>query len=391
MKESSKTVLKKVSHKFRSYDKFSVGRPANKIDFDGNGPGYKSYMGACISILYIIMVCVFLYSKCATWLADSSIKINMTMIDGMIDQKDVFGNEQGFFVAAAITAYDSETEVPKDLHRYGELVFERQSFGIDEQGETYNRKIAMETDYCTDEELGLVDESEYHVHSTYEKEIQLWKRKFKCAKPDDYYLSGNYHTSEGNLFNIGFKRCQGDENNCYDTDKINDWLESQYIVLLYHQARFDPNEFFDSTRLTESIIHYVPISSQVRQRVPIKVQQQEAFVQDFKSANFETWTRIVKEDLFHFEDQQIQPLRTRDTFQVKVSFEMSLSMQKYTRSRYNFLDVLANVGGFMGIFRWIFTVFMAAWNTNALDNFLAQKLFKVKGLSDSGPESKTDS
>ena len=61
----------------------------------------------------------------------------------------------------------------------------------------------------------------------------------------------------------------------------------------------------------------------------------------------------------------------KDSFQVKVAFEMSLSMQKYTRSRYNFLDVLANVGGFMGIFRWIFTVFMAAWNTNALDNFLA--------------------
>ena len=64
-------------------------------------------------------------------------------------------------------------------------------------------------------------------------------------------------------------------------------------------------------------------------------------------------------------------MRTKDSFQVKVAFEMSLSMQKYTRSRYNFLDVLANVGGFMGIFRWIFTVFMAAWNTNALENFLA--------------------
>ena len=72
------------------------------------------------------------------------------------------------------------------------------------------------------------------------------------------------------------------------------------------------------------------------------------------------------------------PLRSRDSLQVEVAFEMSLDLKKYSRTRYNFLDVLANVGGFMGIFRWIFTVFMGAWNTNALDNFLITKLFKVR-------------
>ena len=49
---------------------------------------------------------------------------------------------------------------------------------------------------------------------------------------------------------------------------------------------------------------------------------------------------------------------------------MSLSRMDYSRARYNFLDLLANFGGFMGIFRWIFTTFMTAWNTNALDNFM---------------------
>ena len=54
-------------------------------------------------------------------------------------------------------------------------------------------------------------------------------------------------------------------------------------------------------------------------------------------------------------------------------------MLTYQRSRYNFLDLLANFGGFMGIFRWLFTVFMKAWNTSALDNFLASKLYKYRG------------
>ena len=60
-----------------------------------------------------------------------------------------------------------------------------------------------------------------------------------------------------------------------------------------------------------------------------------------------------------------------------MSFGMNLDRLDYSRSRYNFLDVLAAFGGFMGIWRWIFTTFMAAWNTNALDNFMISKLFKV--------------
>ena len=57
---------------------------------------------------------------------------------------------------------------------------------------------------------------------------------------------------------------------------------------------------------------------------------------------------------------------------------MSLDRLDYSRARYNLLDLLAQFGGFMGIFRWLFTTFMAAWNTNALDNFMVSKLYKVE-------------
>jgi len=56
---------------------------------------------------------------------------------------------------------------------------------------------------------------------------------------------------------------------------------------------------------------------------------------------------------------------------------MNLDSLDYARHRYTVLDVLAAFGGFMGIWRWIFSNYMAAWNTNALDNFMASKLFKV--------------
>ena len=45
----------------------------------------------------------------------------------------------------------------------------------------------------------------------------------------------------------------------------------------------------------------------------------------------------------------------------------------------------------MGIFRWIFTTFMAAWNTNALDNFMVSKLYKVRDRASDEEASTQDS
>ena len=57
---------------------------------------------------------------------------------------------------------------------------------------------------------------------------------------------------------------------------------------------------------------------------------------------------------------------------------MNLSRMDFSRSRYTGLDLLAAFGGFMGIFRWIFGTFMAAWNFNALDNFMVSHLYKAR-------------
>jgi len=70
---------------------------------------------------------------------------------------------------------------------------------------------------------------------------------------------------------------------------------------------------------------------------------------------------------------------------------MDLSRLDYSRVRYNFLDLLAQFGGFMGIFRWIFTTFMAAWNTNALDNFMVSKLYRASSIQETQYENQSSS
>ena len=69
-----------------------------------------------------------------------------------------------------------------------------------------------------------------------------------------------------------------------------------------------------------------------------------------------------RQGLFHLNEQPIKPLESHDDAWVSITLEMDLSMTEYNRTRYTALDLLAAFGGFMGIFRWIFGTFMAAWN-----------------------------
>ena len=74
------------------------------------------------------------------------------MVDA-IDYNEKFDSSKGFFVAAALTAYDNETEVIEDP-TYGELVIEQFGWGYEESFRSESRDLDYH--YCSDEELGLV-------------------------------------------------------------------------------------------------------------------------------------------------------------------------------------------------------------------------------------------
>ena len=64
-----------------------------------------------------------------------------------------FTPEEGFFFAAAITAYDGETESIEVPERYGELVIEHYGWGNEGATSSYNSKLQNHP--CSDEELGI--------------------------------------------------------------------------------------------------------------------------------------------------------------------------------------------------------------------------------------------
>ena len=78
--------------------------------------------------------------------------MSATEVDA-IDYWEKFDYSNGFYVAAAITAYDAETEIVEDP-TYGELIFEHYGWGYD--GGLKSQRRGIEHHYCSDEELGIV-------------------------------------------------------------------------------------------------------------------------------------------------------------------------------------------------------------------------------------------
>jgi len=96
--------------------------------------------------------------------------------------------------------------------------------------------------------------------------------------------------------------------------------------------------------------------------VPYKVEKTHLVLQDYDLVNLNEWTSVKKQDLFKLTQKPTLPLTEKDLSWLKVTVEMDLNRIENHRTRYTLLDLLAAFGGFMGIFRWIFGNFMAAWN-----------------------------
>jgi len=94
----------------------------------------KSIAGSLCSIILTVMVCMFAYLKADVLINKKDVDIMSTINDNYYDaDRNITYKEDGFNIAAAFTAFDSETEDMLDP-TYGELVFMHYYWGQLEDG-----------------------------------------------------------------------------------------------------------------------------------------------------------------------------------------------------------------------------------------------------------------
>ena len=129
--------------------------------------------------------------------------------------------------------------------------------------------------------------------------MDTYRKKFKCVDPEDLIIWGDYNSRRAQQLAVKFKICDGGPaNGCKEKEEILEWIKGKYIVLLYNQIRFSQEDYFSDSRIEESRILYIPVSSQIRQIIPHKIQETHLELQDHDSIMLDDLTKVEFEDLF---------------------------------------------------------------------------------------------
>lgn len=143
-----------------------------------------------------LVTIMFTYTKVITIVEKNDVDIMSALMENAIDHSEKFSYEDGFFVAAALTAYDSNTEVVEE-ERYGELIIEHYGWGYGDGISSGSKQIDYH--WCSDEELGLVRGPETIIYPIFESskaEMETYRKKFKCINKEDMVIWGDYNSAK---------------------------------------------------------------------------------------------------------------------------------------------------------------------------------------------------
>ena len=166
------------------------------MKLDGSELLKQSYMGSCLTIFMGLLTVLFTYTKIVTLVEKNDVDIMSALLENHIDYNVDFTTENGLFVAAALTVYDSNTEIVEE-ERFGELIIEHYGWGYGEGIGSGSKQLDYH--WCSDEELGMAQGPNTVIYPILESsmaEVTTYRKKFKCINNEDLHIWGDYNSAK---------------------------------------------------------------------------------------------------------------------------------------------------------------------------------------------------
>ena len=194
--------------KVKGLDKFGE---QFRMRLDAGNEDLRSIVGSIMSFILILVVMIYAYLKADVLVNKKDIDILSTINEKYFDPDYELNFSNGFNIAAAFTAFDSETEDILDP-TYGELVFMHYFWGVQEDGKyAAGRTRITNTHNCTPEELGLGNDpkkSKFMPPDENSKAlVEIYQKKFKCVGEEDLFAKGDWNADRANLMNVQLIKC----------------------------------------------------------------------------------------------------------------------------------------------------------------------------------------
>ena len=321
------------------------------MKLDAGGDDVRTILGALCSFVLFLIVLLFAYLKADVLINKKDVDILSTLNDNFFTPDDVIDYKSGFNIAAAFTAYDSETEDILDP-TYGEIVFMHYYWGVQEDGQykAGRRRIDSQRK-CSQEELGFGDnpkDSKFNPSNEGNKAlVDLYQKKFHCLGEEDLYVFGDFNSDRASLMNVQLVLCNKETQpnlECKSEDDIKKFLRNKYVLLLYNQVRFDSNFYGQEAIRRESQIKWITINTQIQMSSPYTLSQTQLFLQD-QAINLDDLTELDDNTIFKLEPLPAQSYEKDYNAQSDITIEVNPQQRVVARDGYTFLDLLSDVGG----------------------------------------------
>ena len=167
---------------------------------------YSSYFGAICTIIVAIFMSGFVYTKLLTLFLRKDVDIIESTKDFHFGDREKFtANEDDFFLAAAITRFDSNRTVTESKE-FGELIIEHYGWGNEAWGYTYG-STPLKNHFCTEEELGLKPGNKTRIFPIFERslaEVYNYQNKFKCVDNENLAIWGDFNSASAMQLAVNF-------------------------------------------------------------------------------------------------------------------------------------------------------------------------------------------
>ena len=147
----------------------------------------------------MLVISMYTYQKAEVLMLRKDVDVLQTVKESYYSTDYVFSYENGFNIAVAFTAYDSNPEPILDP-TYGEIVYNHYKWGPDVgENDTYgSKRLPLKSHQCTSTELGLDDDrSQSKFLPTFRDgidEVRFYQKKFVCAEQEDLKVSGDFNS-----------------------------------------------------------------------------------------------------------------------------------------------------------------------------------------------------
>ena len=226
---------------------------------------YRSFLGACLTIMTLLLLISFSGYKMIDLLGYDNYKLQVSTQSDFFPTEETFGEANGLQYAAILTNYSGDIVEDPTI---ATLKFYYKSWGGEEDfGELNFRPI--QTKACTDADFNNADENNtqskfYPLISQYEKLFNAYKKNIKCMD-EELEIYGEYNSEEAKNLLITIEKCdRAQRNDCKSDKEIDDWLTFKYIGVIENSKKLISHKF-DSDRIqSKSKMYWYPVDVKTR-------------------------------------------------------------------------------------------------------------------------------